>query len=75
MPESRTQLRIEVEIEGAEQLTTLRQELDRLAQTGTRTATQLDSSFTAVLDKLRLAGNVLADSTRSFLDSQRQLLH
>ncbi len=67
------QLRIEVETEGAEQLTTLRTELDRLGSAGTKAFAQLDSSLTAVLDNLTLARSLVADSTRSFLDSQRQL--
>lgn len=73
MPASRVQLRIEVETEGAEQLTTLREELDRLGKAGAGTFTQLDRSLTTVLDKLKLSRNVVAASTRSFLDSQRQL--
>jgi len=67
------ELRIEVETEGAEQLTTLRQELERLGRTGTKAFQQVDASMTAVLDKLTLSRSLVADSTRSFLDSQRQL--
>jgi hypothetical protein len=67
------QLRIEVETEGAEQLTALRTELDRLGSAGTKAFEHLDASLTAVLDKLTLSRSLVADSTRSFLDSQRQL--
>lgn len=73
MPASRVQLRIEVETEGAEQLTTLREELNRVGKAGTAAFTQLDRSLTAVVDNLQLSRRVVADSTRSFLDSQRQL--
>lgn len=74
MPASHVQLRIEVETEGAEQLTALRQQLDRLGAAGSDAFAQLDTSVAAVLDKLKLSRSLVAESTTSFIASQRQLI-
>lgn len=73
MPESRVELRIEVETEGAEQLTALRSELDRLGTAGREAFGELDVSVGAVIEKLKLSRNLVAASTENFLQSQRQL--
>ena len=53
MPESRVQLTIEVETEGAEQLTTLRRELEQVGATGQAAFARLDRSLLAALENQR----------------------
>lgn len=62
MPESRVQITVEIETEGAEQLTALRRELEQLGQAGAGVVEQLEQSRALV-----------AATTQSFLHSHRQL--
>jgi len=74
MPEARVQLAVTVETEGAEQLTTLRRELEQLGQSGTAAVARLDASLTSVLSNLEQSRTLVATSTRDFLQNHRQLV-
>ncbi|HKZ52500.1 MAG TPA: hypothetical protein VJ085_04380 [Candidatus Acidoferrales bacterium] len=74
MPEARVQLAVTVETEGAEQLTTLRRELEQLGQSGTAAVARLDTSLTSVLSNLEQSRSLVATSTREFLANHRQLI-
>jgi hypothetical protein len=73
MPEARVQLAIEIETEGAEQLTALRRELDRLGQSGAAAVERLDASLLSVVERLQRSRELVGVSTRDFLESHRQL--
>ena len=53
MPDTNVQLKIEIETEGAEQLTTLRRDLEQVGATGTAAFARLDASLRAALDQQR----------------------
>lgn len=74
MPEARVQLAVTVETEGAEQLTTLRRELEQLGQSGTAAVARLDASLASVLTNLEQSRTLVATSTRDFLQNHRQLV-
>lgn len=73
MPEARVQLAIEVEVEGAEQLTALRRELEQLGQAGATAVGRLDTALAATLDHLQQSRELVAAATRSFLQAHGQL--
>lgn len=73
MPDARVQLAIEIETQGAEQLTALRRQLEDLRSTGTAAFGQLDASLRAVLDRLRQSRQLVGAATRDFLQSHRQM--
>jgi hypothetical protein len=74
MPEARAQRAVVVETEGAEQLTTLRRELEQLGQSGTAAVARLDVSLASVLNNLEQSRTLVATSTREFLQNHRQLV-
>ena len=53
MPDANVQLKIEIETEGAEQLTTLRRDLEQVGAAGTAAFARLDASLRAALDQQR----------------------
>ncbi len=53
MPDTNVQLKIEIETEGAEQLTTLRRDLEQVGAAGTAAFARLDASLRAALDQQR----------------------
>lgn len=53
MPDANIQLKIEIETEGAEQLTTLRRDLEQVGAAGTAAFARLDASLRAALDQQR----------------------
>lgn len=73
MPEARVQLAIEVEVEGAEDLTALRRELEQLGQTGSASIARLDASLASTLSHLGQSRELVAAATQSFLQNHRQL--
>ncbi len=73
MAEARVQLRIEVETEGAEQLTSLRRELEQLGEAGAASVERLDAALEATLDHLQQSRQLVASTTNEFLQSHRQL--
>src|SRR3989338_1903177 len=60
MPDTRVQLSITVETEGAEQLTALRRELESLGTTGGEALVPLDASLTGVVNQLRDSREIVA---------------
>lgn len=73
MPEARVQLSIEIETEGAEELTTLRRELEQLGQTGEEAFARVDEALNTTLTHLEQSRSVVGAATESFLQSHRQL--
>ncbi len=73
MAEARVQLRVEVETEGAEQLTALRRELEQLGEAGAASVERLDAALEATLDHLQQTRQLVASTTNEFLQSHRQL--
>ena len=73
MADARVQLRIEVETEGAEQLTSLRRELEQLGDAGSAAVGQMDSSLTATLDHLQQSRQLVAGATNEFIQGHRRL--
>ena len=73
MPEARVQLSIEIETEGAEELTTLRRELEQLGQTGEEAFTRVDEALETTLAHLEQSRSVVGAATENFLQSHRQL--
>lgn len=73
MPDTRLQLAIEIETEGADQLTTLRRQLEDLGASGTAAFGRLDTSLRTVLNRLRQSRQLVASATESFLQSHRRL--
>ncbi|MGH9812026.1 MAG: hypothetical protein ACRD4T_02720, partial [Candidatus Acidiferrales bacterium] len=73
MADARVQLRIEVETEGAEQLTSLRRELEQLGDAGAAAVGQMDSSLTATLDHLQQSRQLVAGATNEFIQGHRRV--
>jgi hypothetical protein len=73
MADARVQLRIEVETEGAEQLTSLRRELERLGEAGAASLEQIDASLTATLDHLRESRQLISAATNEFVQGHQRL--
>jgi hypothetical protein len=73
MPEARVQLAVEIETEGAEQLTSLRRDLEHLGQAGATAVERLDASLLSVVEHLQRSRQLVGQSTREFLQSHRQL--
>lgn len=73
MADARVQLRIEVETEGAEQLTALRRELEQLGDAGAAAVEQVDASLSATLDHLQQSRQLVAGATTDFVQSHRRL--
>lgn len=88
MPDARVQLTVEIETQGAEQLTALRRELDSLGPSARAAFRPLDASLTALVNRLRdsrqLVGSLesvfsnffrrLLGETRNFRDAFKRLL-
>lgn len=88
MPDARVQLSIQIETEGAEQLTALRRQLEGLGETGREALAPLEASFTGLVRQLADSRQVLAalepafrnffqnliTHARSFRDAFKQLL-
>lgn len=60
MPDARVQLSITIETEGAEQLTSLRRELESLGAVGGEALVPLDASLAAVVNQLRDSREIVA---------------
>lgn len=60
MPDARVQLSITIETEGAEQLTSLRRELESLGAAGGEALVPLDASLAAVVNQLRDSREIVA---------------
>jgi len=73
MPEARVQLAIEIETEGAEQLTTLRRELERMGDSGAAAVARLDASLLSTFERLQRSRDLVGAATSQFLQSHRQL--
>jgi hypothetical protein len=73
MPEARVQLAIEIETEGAEQLTSLRRELEQLGQAGQAAFTRLDAALGQTVDQLEQSRALVGSTLQEFLDSHRRL--
>ncbi len=73
MPEARVQLSIEIETEGAEELTTLRRELEQLGQTGEEAFERVDEALETTMAHLEQSRSIVGAATESFLQSHRQL--
>ena len=73
MPEARVQLTVEIETEGAEQLTSLRRELEQLGQAGEAAFGRLDASLGRTLEQLEQSRALVGAATQEFLDSHRRL--
>lgn len=73
MPDARVQLAVTIETEGAEQLTTLRRELEQLGQAGAASFERLDHSLDTVVQNLERSRELVGRSTREFLDGHRRL--
>ncbi|MBI4461753.1 MAG: hypothetical protein HY653_02500 [Acidobacteria bacterium] len=88
MPDGRVQLSIEIETQGAEQLTALRRELDALRSAGTTAFAPLDASLSSFLTHLQQSRQVVTSlepiitgffqrllaGTRNFRDAFKRLL-
>lgn len=88
MPDARIQLAVEIETEGAEQLTALRRQLDSLSESGRAAFAPLDASLSSLVSQLRqsrqLVGSLepivsgfftrLLTNTRNFREAFRRLL-
>ncbi|MFQ5778794.1 MAG: hypothetical protein ACE5IP_12380 [Terriglobia bacterium] len=73
MPDTRLQLAIEIETEGADQLTSLRRQLEDLGASGTANFRRLDASLRSLLERFRQSRQLVTSATESFLQSHRQL--
>ncbi|HXE75314.1 MAG TPA: hypothetical protein VNN18_06745 [Candidatus Xenobia bacterium] len=73
MADARVELRVEVETEGAEQLTSLRRELEQLGEVGAESVQHLDAAFESALEHLQQSRQLVASTTNEFLQSHRQL--
>jgi hypothetical protein len=73
MPEARVQLAIEIETEGAEELTALRRELEQLGQVGEAAFGRLDAALNTTVERLEQARALVGAATQGFLESHRRL--
>ncbi|MGH9804939.1 MAG: hypothetical protein ACRD4D_07185, partial [Candidatus Acidiferrales bacterium] len=73
MPEARVQLAIEIETEGAEQLTSLRRELEQLGQAGEAAIGRLDAALKSSVEQLEQSRALVGAATQGFLESHRRL--
>ncbi len=73
MADARVQLRIEVETEGAEQLTALRRELEQLGEAGAAGIEQIDASLSATLEHLQESRQLVGAVTTDFVQDHRRL--